>query len=142
MAVRDNIAGGESYFVAEIKSMKRILSSLDRGNECYCFIDEILKGTNTVERVSAATAVLKYLSLKDCICIAATHDIELTELLKSEYTNNHFREQMESDGVHFDYKLKPGLSNTRNAIKLLSYYGFPKTITEEANSIVKKMEQG
>ncbi len=132
MAVEDNVIDGESYFIAEIKSMKRIIDMADAGVQCYCFIDEILKGTNTAERIAASSAVLEYLSGKDCICITATHDMELTRLLDGKYRNYHFSEQIDDNGVSFDYKLKCGVSKTRNAIQLLEYYDFPQEIISKA----------
>ncbi|MBE5775697.1 MAG: hypothetical protein E7337_17560, partial [Clostridiales bacterium] len=54
MAVRDDICRGESYFVAEIRSLKRILDAVGSGGMVFCFIDEILRGTNTVERIAAS----------------------------------------------------------------------------------------
>ena len=55
MAVRDNITEGDSYFIMEIKSLKRILDKV-QDTSCICFVDEILKGTNTIERIAASAA--------------------------------------------------------------------------------------
>ena len=140
MAVADNIVDGESYFIAEIKSMRRILAYADTGAPCYCFIDEILKGTNTVERVAASATVLAYLQRPNCLCMAATHDIELTKMLEKTYRNMHFSEQVSEEGVTFDYLLKDGPSTTRNAIKLLEYYGFPAAVVTAANAAANKAE--
>ncbi len=134
MAVEDNIIDGESYFIAEIKSMQRIVALVDSGTLCYCFIDEILKGTNTLERIAASYAVLKHLHRPNCICVAATHDIELTASLANFYENFHFRENFTDAGITFDYKLKQGPSTTRNAIRLLEYYHFPADIIAQANA--------
>lgn len=54
MAVSDNLCAGDSYFVAELKSLRRLLACAQTGTPCLCFIDEILKGTNTVERIAAS----------------------------------------------------------------------------------------
>ncbi len=137
MAVRDNISEGDSYFITEIKSLKRILDKVQE-TVCTCFVDEILKGTNTIERIAASAAVLKYLHNMDCLCITASHDIELTHILKSEYDNYHFREHITDDGIHFDYKLKQGPSQTRNAIKLLYYMNFDSQIVEDAETMINK----
>lgn len=129
MAVRDNVTAGESYFVTEIKSLRRIL---DKKIFFICFIDEILKGTNTAERIAASAAVLKYFESLDGICVAATHDIELTRMLGAGYDNYHFEETVTDAGIVFDYKIKPGPTRTRNAIKLLEFMGFDARITETA----------
>lgn len=137
MAVRDNIAEGDSYFIKEIKSLKRILEKV-QGTACTCFVDEILKGTNTIERIAASASVLKYLHSADCLCITASHDIELTHILMDEYSNYHFCEHITDDGIHFDYKLKQGPSQTRNAIKLLHYMNFDSHIVNDAETLVNK----
>lgn len=137
MAVRDNICTGESYFVAEIRSMRRVVDMA--GEEfCFCVIDEILKGTNTAERIAASVSVLNFLAKTESLFAAATHDIELTELLKETFRNVHFSEQVENDEVIFDYKIKEGAAQTRNAIKLLKINGFPAEITDMAKRLAEK----
>lgn len=137
MAVRDDVTAGDSYFITEIKSLKRILDRVALG-PCTCFIDEILKGTNTVERIAASAAVLSYLSRQDCLCLVASHDIELTEILKDTYDNYHFREQITDEGITFDYKLKDGPSATRNAIALLHYMAFDDQIVGDSEALVDR----
>ena len=140
MAVRDDIMAGESYFITEIKSLRRTLDAM-RSNYCICYIDEILKGTNTVERIAASAAVLGYLGTQPCLCIAATHDIELTRILAERFDNYHFEEQITDEGMCFDYAIKYGPSNTRNAIRLLDYMKFDAHIIDEALRMVKNFEQ-
>lgn len=132
MAMRDNLQGGESYFIVEIKSLKRILD-LVKEYPCTCYVDEILRGTNTVERVAASASVLSYLQKQDCLCIAASHDIELTQIL-DKYDNYNFCEQVTDNDITFDYKLKKGPSTSRNAIKLLSVMGFDNEIVMDAEA--------
>lgn len=133
MAVRDSISTGESYFIVEIKSLKRILDQMDKGM-VYCFIDEILRGTNTIERIAASASVLESLVGKNTLCMAATHDIELTRILAEQYDNRHFSEIVDEDGVRFDFLLKPGPTQTRNAIRLLSQLGYPENVITKANN--------
>jgi hypothetical protein len=140
MVMRDNITGGDSYFIVEIKSLRRIIERV-RAHPCTCFIDEILRGTNTVERIAASTAMLGWLHGENCLCVAATHDIELTHLLADKYENFHFREQVSAAGVTFDYKIKNGASTTRNALKLLEMLDFSPEIIAEANKLANKAEQ-
>jgi DNA mismatch repair ATPase MutS len=134
MALRDNIVSGESYFVAEIKSLKRIVA-FTKAQYCTCFIDEILRGTNTRERIAASTAVLKLLHETGSLCVVASHDVELTEILNGIYNNYHFSEKIIGNEIAFDYHLKDGPSRTTNAIKLLEYMGFDKRIVDEANEL-------
>lgn len=134
MAIRDNILLGESYFIAEIKSLKRLLDSLNGEIRVLAFIDEILKGTNTLERISSSASILKYAKNTKAKLFVATHDIELTEMI-TDYENFHFSEIVTDDEVTFDYKLKLGPSKTRNALKLLKTFDFENEVICLANSI-------
>jgi len=133
MALKDNLFNNESYYIAETKSLKRIINSVNDHIPTICFVDEILRGTNTVERIAASAEVLKYLTQNNCICVAATHDVELTHILNNYFDNYHFREQIITDEIIFDYKIYEGRSNTQNAIKLLSILGYEKSIVENAH---------
>ena len=128
MSIKDSLKSNDSYYIAEIKSLKRIVDSIDNEIPCICFIDEILRGTNTVERISASSEVLNYIANKNCICISATHDIELTNILHNTFENYHFQEYIEDDEILFDYTLYKGKSETRNAIKLLSIMGYDSDV--------------
>lgn len=141
MALRDNIYQGESYFIAEIKALKRILESEDEKLPVLCFVDEVLRGTNTVERIAASTQVLREFQRRNILCFAATHDIELTFLLEKEFENYHFQEQIQDGEVLFDYRLYKGRSNSRNAIRLLELLGYETDIVEGANEMVARFLQ-
>lgn len=131
MALKDNLQDNESYFVVEIKSLKRIFDELG-DIPVLCFIDEVLRGTNTAERVAASSEILKNLSQRNALVFAATHDIELTRILEGYMENYHFSEHVDGDSITFDYKLKEGSASSRNAIKLLEAYGFDTDIVENA----------
>lgn len=134
MAIRDDLLAGESYFVKEIKSLHRIIKVIDQGRFSIAIIDEILRGTNTKERISASAAILKYLENKNCIVVVASHDIELINLLKSNrYDNYYFCEKADKEDVIFDYKIHRGICEQSNAIKLLEFFGFPGDIVKKAN---------
>lgn len=141
MALRDDILSGESYFITEIKSLRRIIRYC-QSQQCIVFIDEILRGTNTPERIAASTAVLRQLHKTGSLCIVASHDIELTELLADIYDNYHFSEQIADDLITFDYLVKDGPSRSTNAIKLLEHMGFDEEIVEEAGLLVKTTKPG
>jgi len=134
MAMRDDVSAGDSYFIVEVKSLKRILDLVQKC-PCTCYIDEILRGTNTIERIASSASVLEYLHLQDCLCVVASHDIELTNILAAQYDNYHFCEQISDDEITFDYKLKHGVSRTRNAIKLLNLMGFNTEIVKKAEEL-------
>lgn len=134
MALKDNLFNNESYYIAETKSLKRIINSVNENVLTVCFVDEILRGTNTVERIAASAEVLKYLTLNNCLCIAATHDVELTHILNSYFKNFHFREEIVDNEILFDYKIYEDRSTTQNAIKLLGILGYDNNIVESAHN--------
>jgi len=130
---KDDIKSGKSYYMAEAESILRILNSLEDDIPVFCPIDEIFRGTNPVERIAASAEILNYINKRDALCIVATHDRELSDMLKDNYKFYYFSEDVNStSGLSFDYKLKNGVSKTRNAIKLLEFVGYPKEITEAA----------
>lgn len=136
MTLRDDIQGGNSYYMVEVKALKRILDmQMQEGTPVLCFVDEVLRGTNTVERIAASAQILKSLCGKNSICFAATHDIELTQLLEAEYTNYHFEEEIEENDIFFSYKIMNGRATTRNAIKLLHIMGYDDRIVKEAEKM-------
>ncbi|MDO5573042.1 MAG: hypothetical protein Q4G60_03575 [bacterium] len=137
MALRDDIMSSESYFIVEIKSLKRILDAGRTQGPVLCFIDEVLRGTNTVERIAASAKIMESLAKDHILCFAATHDIELTQLLEQQYSNYHFQEEIEENDIHFNYQLFQGRATTRNAIKLLSVIGYDSEIIEAAERVAE-----
>ena len=136
MSLRDDIQGGDSYYMVEIKALKRIMDEIAADNiPVLCFVDEVLRGTNTIERIAASVQILKSLATRNCLCFAATHDIELTHLLEQFYTNFHFEEEIENNDIFFSYKIMNGRARTRNAIKLLGIMGYDKVIIREAEEM-------
>lgn len=139
MSLKDDLIGGQSYYMVEIRSIKRILDQVklagDEHGCVLCFVDEVLRGTNTVERIAASTQIMKMLSAGHVICFAATHDVELTRLLYQEYDNYHFEERIEEEDVFFPYTLMAGPATTRNAIALLKVLGYDSRIIAEAEDM-------
>ncbi len=134
MALRDDLGSGESYYIVEIRSLKRILDAAQSpGAPVLCFVDEVLRGTNTVERIAASTQILKSLHKPGVCCFAATHDVELTGLLETEYDNYHFEEQIADGDISFPYLLMPGRATSRNAIRLLEMMGYSEEIIKKAD---------
>ena len=94
-------------------------------------IDEILKALK--EEIPQIEADLESMYGKNVLCFAATHDIELTELLEKCYDNYHFEEQIENGDIHFPYELLPGKATSRNAIRLLAVMGYEEEIISSAD---------
>lgn len=141
MALHDDLLGGESYYIVEIRAIKRILDIASGKRNVLCFVDEVLRGTNTVERISASTEILKGLASGHAMCFAATHDVELTELLAEDYDNYHFEEEIVDGDVRFNYRLLTGKATTRNAIKLLGVMGYNQEIIDNANRRAERFMQ-
>jgi hypothetical protein len=143
MALRDNLAEQESYYMVEIKSLKRIVDAVHEKRPVLCFIDEVLRGTNTVERIAASSHILKDLKETGAVCFAATHDIELTYILEQDFANYHFREEIIEKQVKFSYQLQRGRATSQNAIRLLSMIGYDAKIVDKSQSMARKfMEEG
>ena len=119
----------------EIKALKRIIDASKNGKPMLCFVDEVLRGTNTVERIAASSEILKSFTGSNVMCFAATHDIELTHILEKLYSNYHFEETIEDNDISFNYRLNSGRATTRNAIKLLKVIGYDNEIIEAAQQI-------
>lgn len=140
MALTDNLLANESYYVVETKSLKRIFDGADEGN-VFAIVDEVLKGTNTSERIAASCEILKALCNKNVICYVATHDMELTELLAGYYSLYSFAEEIRDKTVIFPYKITKGSAKTRNAIRILDTVGFDKDIINKAYLLVEKHDK-
>ncbi len=134
MALSDDLLAGESYFMAEIKSLKRILDDRGENGFVLCAVDEVLRGTNTVERVAASAQVLEALEERGTLCLIATHDVELCDMAGDGYEKAHFEERISDTDVVFDYRIKPGPATTRNAIHLLKLMGFDEEIVQAAHA--------
>lgn len=133
MALSDDLLSGESYYIVETKSLKRILDSTTGIGPVLCVIDEVLRGTNTVERIAASSEVLSVLAERGALCLAATHDLELCVLLKACYHLYHFEETVSEDDMLFDYTIRKGAAQSRNAINLLKIIGFDDIIVKKAH---------
>lgn len=141
MSLRDSLENGESYYIVEIKAIKRILEAADQeGQPIICFVDEVLRGTNTTERIAASSQILKSFAEKGVFCFAATHDLELTEILKQEYDNYHFEEEIVENDILFNYQLRPGRATTKNAIRLLQLMGYEEEIIRRADRQAAEFE--
>jgi DNA mismatch repair ATPase MutS len=136
--LRDNLLESQSFYMKEVFIVKNMLEESLYGYNLFV-LDEIYKGTNTLERIAASKAVLSTLARNNNMVFASTHDLELADLLSEEYELYHFCEQLDQGQLHFDYLLKHGKLKHRNAIKLLELEGYPINVIEEANIIVKRL---
>jgi hypothetical protein len=137
LSVHDNLAKHESYFLAEVRHLKRMVAPPDGDHSILGLIDEPFRGTNSQEQVAAALAVTEHLIKSPGLFIVATHEHRLTTLgddasESAPARNHHFRENLEAGGMVFDYKLHPGPAQTRNALLVLEKEAYPATILTSA----------
>ncbi|WP_435138256.1 MutS-related protein [Formosa sp. A9] len=136
--ITDNLLKNTSYYLEEVLTIKKLIDVSKSKTPHLFVLDEIFKGTNTIERISGGKAILSYLNNGKNIVLVSTHDIELTDILSQEnFELFHFSEQVENNKLNFDHKLKEGELKTRNAIKILELYNYPKEIIDDANNIEK-----
>ena len=122
LRIKDDLAMGVSSFYAEIEKIREMVEDKSKTNK-LALIDEIFKGTNTLDRVYGAKMLIKKLEEMKYDFIISTHDFELCEV--TSIVNYHFSEQYSQDykEISFDYKIKEGKSVSTNAIFLLKKSG-------------------
>jgi DNA mismatch repair ATPase MutS len=125
MRIRDDLEQSISSFYAEILRIKTIVEATKANKKVFFLLDEIFKGTNSVDRHIGAKVLIKQIGDAGASGLVSTHDLELGELEK-EYTkvkNYHFQEYYEDNELRFDYKLRQGVSTTRNALYIIKMAG-------------------
>ena len=140
MALTDDLLGGDSYYVVEARSLKRICDAAKKGN-VLCIIDEVLRGTNTVERIAASARILGSLARPSVLCFAATHDLELPGLLSPDMDSYYFTEEINDGNVTFPYVINKGTTEKTNAIRLLLELGYDDEIVDSATDLVRKYKK-
>jgi DNA mismatch repair ATPase MutS len=126
MRIGDNLEKNISTFYAELLRIKEIVAAVQAGKPVFFLLDEIFKGTNSMDRHTGAEVLMKQLINKGALGMVSTHDLELGRLeteMKGRVKNYYFREFYRDDQIYFDYKLRPGISTTRNAIYLIKAVG-------------------
>ena len=129
--VQDSLELGLSYFMAALARLKQIVDAAETrrrdGSRLLLYLlDEVLQGTNSVERDLAVRAVVRHLLDAGAIGVMTTHDLALAgeEPLASTAVLAHFTEQVHPDGtMTFDYRLRPGLATSTNALRLMQLIG-------------------
>lgn len=126
MRIADNLEESTSTFYAELKKLKSIIDCVNNNEKVFVLLDEILRGTNSLDRHTGSKALVKQLIKKNAVAMLATHDVELAQLEK-EYPGNihnyHFDAQIANEELYFDYKLKDGICKSINASILMRKIG-------------------
>lgn len=126
MRTTDSLFDDESYFFAELKRIKTFLDELEQGRELLIILDEILKGTNSADKLSGSQQLVRRLVQYDAHVIIATHDLKLTEIEKEfpeKVLNRCFEIEIRDDEMHFDYQLRNGITTVMNATFLMKKMG-------------------
>ena len=126
MRISDNLEENTSTFYAELKKLKTIIDKVNKNEKVFILLDEILRGTNSLDRHTGSAALIKQLIKHNAACIIATHDVELAKM-KEDYPDNilnyHFDVQVSNDELYFDYRLKEGICTSLNASILMKKIG-------------------
>jgi len=122
----DSLARKESFFYAELKRLKGIISELESGQRTFILLDEILKGTNSKDKQAGSIALLEQLIKYQSVGLIATHDLILGDLVRNYPQNIHnlcFEIQIVDDEMSIDYKLQEGICQNLNATFLMKKMG-------------------
>jgi len=140
--IDDSLLDGKSYYFEEVTVMGELIEATGAQEPNLYLLDEIFKGTNMVERIASAKAILSYLDGKGHIVVVSTHDLELSDMLKEQYDLYHFEEILQDGQLLFDHLLKPGPLRTRNAIRILGMAGYPDEIIRDASETSRRLTEG
>jgi hypothetical protein len=122
----DSLARKESFFYAELKRLKGIISELESGQRTFILLDEILKGTNSKDKQAGSIALLEQLIKYHSVGLIATHDLMLGDLISTYPENIHnlcFEIKIVDDEMSIDYKLQDGVCQNLNATFLMKKMG-------------------
>ena len=126
MRIADNLEESTSTFYAELKKLRTVIEKINNGEKVFILLDEILRGTNSLDRHTGSEALIKQLIKQEAAAILATHDVELAALEKEfpgNILNYHFDAQINGEELFFDYKLKHGVCTNMNASLLMKKIG-------------------
>jgi DNA mismatch repair ATPase MutS len=122
----DSLTDNESYFFAELKRLKLIIDKLNSGEELFIILDEILKGTNSMDKQKGSLALIKQFMALNANGIIATHDLLLSSLVNlypEDIQNYCFEAEIMNNELNFSYQLKDGVAQNMNACFLMKKMG-------------------
>jgi DNA mismatch repair ATPase MutS len=126
MRIEDNLAESTSTFYAELKKLKVIVDAVNSHEPVFILLDEILRGTNSLDRHHGSKALISQMIREKGVAIIATHDVELAKMqdqFVKEIDNYHFDVQVKGEELYFDYRLKNGVCTNLNATILMKKIG-------------------
>ncbi|PZX49933.1 MutS-related protein [Algoriphagus chordae] len=121
----DNLGESVSSFYAELSRIKQLIDRIEKREQIFFLLDEILKGTNTEDRIAGSEALIRQVDNTNAMGIISTHDIELAELEErmASVQNYSFHSEIHDQNIDFDYKIKRGACPSFNAHKLMELMG-------------------
>ena len=125
MRLSDSLSDGKSYFFAEINRIEQIMTALKR-ERCMVLLDEILRGTNSEDKQYGTIKIIERLLSLKAIGIVATHDIEVcktADRYPQQLQNKCFESYIHEGELSFDYKLREGICQNKNATFLMEKLG-------------------
>jgi len=142
LRIRDDLAKDESYYLAEVRQLRRMVLSHDEQHPILGLIDEPFRGTNSQERVAASVALLEHLMASPDFFLLATHEQILTTLTNGQQAANyHFQEELGREREVFNYRLHAGPASQRNALRILEREGYPASLIARAQQWVKDNDE-
>ena len=122
----DSLADGESYFMAELRRLKTVVTEASAGKRMFILLDEILRGTNSADKQRGSIALVRRLVSLPVGGLLATHDLALGALadeFPGRVTTGCFEATVGGDALDFDYTLRPGVARNLNALRLMQHMG-------------------
>ncbi|SHM28846.1 MutS domain V [Chitinophaga jiangningensis] len=122
MRIKDSIASHTSYFQAELLRLQHIIQQLKQGRKVFVLLDEILKGTNSEDKLTGSRSLIEHFISYTCLGMVATHDLELGHLEDTYPTrirNYCFESTIKDDHLYFDYRMREGIARNKNATFLM-----------------------
>lgn len=122
MRIKDSIASHTSYFQAELLRLQHIIRQLKTGGRVFILLDEILKGTNSEDKLSGSRSLIEHFLQYNCLGMIATHDLELGQLEEAypnKIRNYCFESTIQDDHLYFDYRIREGIARNKNATFLM-----------------------
>lgn len=122
MRIKDSIASHTSYFQAELLRLQHIIRHLKTGARVFILLDEILKGTNSEDKLSGSRSLIEHFLRYNCLGMIATHDLELGQLeaaYPGQIRNYCFESTIQDNHLFFDYRIREGIARNKNATFLM-----------------------
>ncbi len=134
VTIRDDLAAGTSFYLAEAQRLLRLLRFAEEEGPALVLVDEPLRGTNSTERIAAVSEILLHLGEIGALTVVATHELQIAEIVAAAYDACHLGDEVDEEGLRFPHRILPGVATSRNAIRLLAKLGYPEALVESADA--------